>query len=220
MPPGDLTHLIESADRAEPGAADRLLSAICKELREIAAAELAKESNALTLQPTALVNEAVLRLLAPPRARSKHPDAESTGNGPNSAPGPSPAPSPHLPAFRNRRRLFGIFARAMREVLVDEARRRNAAKRNRGKRPAALNGIQIPYDADGLADVLHLDELLPRLHALDARAAEVAQLRVFGGYSLSAIAHALDLGATTVQRDWVFARTWMKRELMSRPDHA
>jgi RNA polymerase sigma factor (TIGR02999 family) len=144
---------------------------------------LGREFEAHTLQPTALVHEVYLKL-----SRGGAPDAAS------------------------RAHFLGIAARAMRQILVDHARRRKAAKRGKGESFVTLgdHADERSPDADTLISV---DEALARLAAMDARLAKVVELRFFGGLSEEEIARTLDVTTRTVQRDWVKARAWLHANL-------
>ena len=164
---------------------DRLFSATYEELRRLAAAVGRRDGRA-TLNPTALVNEAYLRLVA---SLSVLPES--------------------------RLHFRRIAARAMRQVLVEAARRRNARKRGGG-----FVHVTLEDDLDGLAsapeDLIALDEALDRLAEVNARAAQVIECRYFGGYSVQETADVLEVSESTVTRDWRLARAWLAVELHSR----
>jgi RNA polymerase sigma-70 factor (ECF subfamily) len=152
------------------------------ELRRIAARYLSAERPDHTLQPTALVNEAFVRL-----------DASESG-------------------FADRRHFIAAAARAMRNILVDHARARGAQKRGAGKR-VALDVEAAGVDDGRGADVIALDEALGRLEALHPRQARIVELRFFGGLTGTEIGVLLEVSERTVERDWVVARAWLRREL-------
>ena len=183
LPPGDVTRLIERLRGGDARAADELLPVVYEELRRIAAAAMAREAPGHTLQPTALVNEAYLKL-AGGRA----------------------------PTFEGREHLLAVSARAMRQVLVDHARRRQAARRGGGVHPVTLSladpAVEMPLD-----DMLALDEALDELGARDPRLREVVEYRYFAGLNDSEIAECLGVTRRTVQRDWVRARSWLNRRI-------
>jgi len=158
------------------------------QLRDIASKKLAREARAQTLQPTALVNEVYLRLV-----------------------------DQHVAALRDRAHFLALCARVMRQILVDHARRRNAAKRDAGER-VELELDQNLLDAGGSTaerhlDVLALDEALGRLATMDERKARVVELRVFAGMEVAQVAETLEVSKRTVEGDWFFARAWLRGEL-------
>ncbi len=156
---------------------------VIAELHSLAAKYLAGERPGHTLQPTALVHEAFLRLVG----------------------------SPGVPAGRSD--FIALAATAMRRVLVDHARARKAAKRGGDRRRIALDAAQAPGEDPGEVDVLALDESLERLAALDPRQARIVELRFFGGLGVEAVASVLGVSARTVEADWRMARAWLRREL-------
>ena len=153
------------------------------ELRKVAARHLRGQRLGHTLQTTALVNEAYLRLI----------DASQV-------------------KWQNRAHFFAVSAHFMRRILVDFARRRNYQKRGGGAQPMSLDGAMIAAPERGV-DLLALDEALTRLQSLNARQAQVVELRYFGGLSEEESAEALKVSVRTVRRDWNFARVWLHREL-------
>lgn len=155
---------------------ERLLPLVYDELRQLAAAQMRAERGEHTLQPTALVHEAFLRLV-----------------GDTSM------------AWSSRRHFFGAAAQAMRRVLVDHARKVRAAKRGGDAEREPLTGMQVEAAADA-ERVLALNEALDTLEAEDARAAEVARLRHYAGLSVAETAAALEVSERTVMREWTFAR--------------
>lgn len=161
-----------------------LLARVYHELRDIANAYMHRERADHTLQPTALVNEAYLKL-----ARS--PSGESM----------------------SRSKLLGIAARAMRQVLVDHARGHNTEKRGGDWDRVTLSGLQTNSDRAEPIDVLALDAALSKLATQDNRLSDVVVLRFFGGMSIEATAEALEVSHTTVEKDWAFARAWLRREM-------
>jgi RNA polymerase sigma factor (TIGR02999 family) len=162
---------------------DELFPLVYAELRRIAAREMRREKPGRTLQTTALVHEAYLRLLK---------DASLS--------------------FENRAHFLGIAARAMREILIEHARARSARKRGGGAVRLTLDDLTAAVPSPSI-DVLALDEALRRLARLDERHARVVELRYFGGLSVEETAAALGLSPATVKRDWTLARAWLFREL-------
>jgi RNA polymerase sigma factor (TIGR02999 family) len=166
----------------EPGALERLMPLVYAELRRVAAAQMQRERPSPTLQPTALVHEAYLKLV----------DASQVD-------------------WQDRAHFFATAARAMRQVLVEHARARDADKRQGGER-VTLGSVEPP-DPRNTVDLLALDQALARLEALDARKARVIELRVFAGLEFSEIGALLELSRATLDRDFRAARAWLYREL-------
>ena len=165
--------------------ADKLMPQVYGELRRLAASYLRHERPGQTLQPTALVHEAYLRLA-----------------------GDAKAP------WQNRTHFLAIAALSMRQILVEKARRRNAAKRGSGAQKVTLDEARLPLSAEARGlDVLELDRALDRLAALDPHQAKVVELRYFGGLTVEEAAEALDISPATVKRHWTLARAWLRREL-------
>lgn len=185
--PGAVTRLLASARSGSQAAFDDLFPLVYGELRRIAAREMRDEKPGRTLQTTALVHEAYLRLLK---------DASLS--------------------FENRAHFLGIAARAMREILIERARARVAQKRGGHAVRITLDDVTVPTPAPSV-DVLALDEALQRLAGLDKRHARVVELRYFGGLSVEETAAALDVSPATVKRAWTLARAWLYRELTGSP---
>ena len=161
----------------------RLVPIVYEELRVIARHQLAGEAPGHTLNATALVHEAYVRL-----ARLDRID------------------------WQDRAHFFAIASQAIRRVLVDHAVRRNAAKREGRLQRVELTGVPVFEDAD-LNGVLALNQALERLEAMDARQVRVVECRFFGGMSIEETAAALEVSPATVKRDWMAARAWLNREL-------
>ena len=183
-PAPDVTALLISWGSGERSAADRLIPAVYAELHRQAARALRREGNEHTLQATALVHEAYLRLVDQRRVE-----------------------------WRNRAQFFGIAAEVMRRVLVDHARARLAAKRGGGMQRLSLDEIGDVSNAGGDTDVLALHDALERLALLDADQARLVELRYFGGLNIEETADALGVSPATVKREWTLARAWLRREL-------
>ena len=184
-PPG-VTELLLAWGGGDEAALEALLPAVYAELHAQARRAMRRESEGHTLQATALVNEAFLRLVDQQRV-----------------------------AWRNRAQFFGVAAQLMRRILVDHARTRNAEKRGGGATPTTLAGVAAaePAEAAGAVDVLALHEALERLAALDPEPARVVELRYFGGLTFEETAAALGVSPATVKREWAVARAWLRREL-------
>jgi RNA polymerase sigma factor (TIGR02999 family) len=176
---GDITLILERARNGDEAAAAELVPLVYQELRQLAAARMAREPAGQTLQATALVHEAWLRL-----------------------------GGEEQPAWRNRRHFFGAAAEAMRRILVERARRRQAARRGGGAEHVAADAIELP-DAVPDERVLALHESLARLEAADPAKAELVKLRYFTGLSIEEAAVALDISVPTANRWWAFARAWL-----------
>lgn len=182
----ETTRLLQSWDRhadLPSGVHDRLLELVYGELHGIARGLMARERADHTLQPTALVHEAWLRLV----------DAGSL-------------------AFKDRAHFLGIAARSMRQILVDHARGRAAAKRGGDRRRVTLVDDLLAGEERAL-ELLALDEAMTRLADLDARAARVAEGRIFAGMTVAELAADLEVSTRTVEGDWTMARLWLGREL-------
>jgi RNA polymerase sigma factor (TIGR02999 family) len=181
---GDLTAIINEARAGGADAQERLVRAIYAHLRRTASGLLRRERPGHTLQPTALVHEALLRLL----------DADTLADAPN------------------RRYLFAIAAQAMRQVLVDHARHRKARKREGNRVRVPLDPVLAGFDEQGL-DVIDLHEALERLAQDHPRQAQVVTLRFFGGLSVAEVAETLAVSEKTIKCDWRFARAWLRGQL-------
>jgi RNA polymerase sigma factor (TIGR02999 family) len=185
----DITQLLIAWERGDDEALRCVAPIVYEELRTIAAAQLRGERQEHTLQPTALVHEAYLRLSEQRRRQ-----------------------------WKERRQFFAVASRLMRQVLVDHARARAAAKRG-GEATrievTSLDALGEIAAAPQVFDVLPLDEALTRLAALQPRLAKVVELRFFGGLEVEETATLLDCSPRTVKRDWALARAWLIRELGS-----
>lgn len=175
----DITATLRSLDSAEGQSLDRLVEVLYDELKAMARRQLAREVAGHTLQPTALVHEAYVKL----------------------------AESPQL-GGRQRSYFFAAAARAMRQVLVEHARRRNAAKRGGGAVPISLDSSGLHVDAFAV-ELLDLDRALEELAAIKPRYAHVVECRYFGGLSTEETAAVLGVSARTVKSDWAIARAWL-----------
>jgi len=180
---GDITALLTRWKRGDAGAFEELTPVVYEELRQLAIHYMRRESTDHTLQPTALVHEAYLRLAGVREAK-----------------------------FQNRAHFYGAAARIMRRVLVDHARQRRAAKRGADATVASLDeAADRGVDMD--ADLVCLNDALDRLAALAPQPARVVELRYFGGLTVDETAAFLDVAPITVKRNWTFARAWLHRAL-------
>lgn len=182
--PADLATHLESARNGDAAALNVLLPLVYAELRQIARRQLAAEPQAITLQTTALVNEAYLRLA-----------------GQRSA------------DWSSRAYFFGLAATVMRRILVDHFRDKRRLKRDGGAPHLTLSAAEDQEAEGASVDVLRLHDALETLEGLDARLARVVELKFFGGLEETEIAAALGLSPATVRRDWRTARLWLGREL-------
>jgi DNA-directed RNA polymerase specialized sigma24 family protein len=202
----DITRILSQIDGGNPTAAEQLLPLVYDELRKLAAARLAQEKPGQTLQATALVHEAYLRLVGG-GARDLEPvsDDECAAASPS-----SPTPSA---AYNSRGHFFASAAEAMRRILVDRARANGSVKRGGSCQRLALTDVPLPDEALRVDDLLDLDAALSKLAAVDPMAARVVELRVFGGQSVEDAAAILGLSSSTAKRTWNYARAWLRREV-------
>lgn len=181
----DTTRVVALLEAGEPRAAADLLPLVYGELRKLAAAKMAGERSDHTLQPTALVHEAWIRLTGADGDRIE---------------------------WNGRRHFFGAAAEAMRRILIDHARRRNADRRGGDWLRVTLGDYGAPVDADP-SDLIDLDAALRRLEADDPDEAELAKLRLFGGLGVEEAAAALGVSKSTVKRRWAYIKARLTREL-------
>lgn len=179
----DVTQLLGTMNAGDPTAADRLLPLVYKELRRLAATRMAQEKPGQTLQATALVHEAWLKI---------------AGDGTES--------------FANRRHFFKAAAIAMQQILIDNARRKRRVKHGGDVAVEELHESRIAALVPS-EELLAVDDALTRLSRVEPEAAEVVRLRYFVGMTVPEIATALDLAPRTIDRHWAFARAWLKREI-------
>jgi RNA polymerase sigma-70 factor (ECF subfamily) len=182
--PRGLTVILSRARAGDERARDELIALVYDELRRVASRMMLHERARHTLSPTAVVHEAVIRLL---------------GEG-------------VFDRAADRSFLFASAARAMREVLIDHARRRAAARRGGGMRRVPLDSVVDYFQGQGL-DVVAVHEALDRLAALDGRQAQVMTLRYFGGMTVAEVAAELGVSVATVEQDWRLARAWLAGQL-------
>lgn len=184
--PENVTQLLVNWRNGDETALDQLMPIIYDELHRLAKRYMSRERRNHTLQTTALVNEAYLRLVGQGQAE-----------------------------WQNRAHFFGVAAQVMRHVLVDHARSRQYAKRGGEAQRVTLDD-NLAISHEDQIEVLALDEALNRLAALDERKGRIVELRYFGGLSVEETAEVLELSAITVKRDWLKAKAWLYRELSQR----
>jgi RNA polymerase sigma factor (TIGR02999 family) len=199
----EVTAILNRMSAGDQNAAEALLALIYDELRQMAAAYLSHERPGHTLQATALVHEAYLKMVGP--AAIDGPAATDKGAG--------------TPAWHGRAHFLAVAATAMRRVLVDHARRRNTTKRGGGTGEGGERRIRLTLDFEAFGEdghdsqVLELEELLSRLAALDERKSRVVELRFYAGMTNQEIAEALQVARSTVVEDWTVARAWLAARL-------
>ena len=180
----DVTRILNDIKRGDAKSTDQLLPVVYEELRILAAQRLSQETPGQTLQATALVHEAYLRLVG----------AESHG-------------------WASRGHFFKAAAEAMRRILIDNARRKKCVKRGGGRRPVDLDESLVVDDAAGAEKMLALDEALAKLAQQDPTKADLVKLRYFAGLTIEQAAKALDISHATAERYWDYARSWLRVEI-------
>jgi RNA polymerase sigma factor (TIGR02999 family) len=187
----DVTTILSAIEQGDPHAAEQLLPLVYDELRKLATHKMAQEGPGQTLQATALVHEAYLRLV----------DVAKT------------------PLWNSRGHFFAAAAEAMRRILVDRAREKLALKRGGDRKRVPLEEVDPP--ASTLPeDLLALDEALERLTRLDATAGQLVKLRYFAGLSVEQAAATLNLATATAYRHWTFARAWLHSQVAGSPTNS
>ena len=184
--PSDVTALLGDWSRGNRTALDQLLPLVYAELRRVAARQLRHERADHTLQPTALVHEAYIRLV----------DQRQVD-------------------WQNRAHFFGVSAQVMRRILVDHARRHGASKRGDGVPSVSIDEAREVAAPSNEIPILALDHALDRLEQVDAELAKIVELRAFGGLTIEETAHVLSVSPSTAKRDWRAAKAWLTRELGS-----
>jgi RNA polymerase sigma factor (TIGR02999 family) len=177
----DVTHILSQIEQGDPVAADQLLPLVYDELRKLAAAKLANEQPGQTLQATALVHDAYLKLVDTEKAQH----------------------------WNSRGHFFGAAAEAMRRILVDNAKRKQSAKFGGQVQRVGLSDDQIAAPSRSI-DLIALDEALSRLAVHDSRKAELVKLRYFAGLTIRQAADALRISESTADADWAYARSWLR----------
>jgi RNA polymerase sigma factor (TIGR02999 family) len=182
--PEGITQLLIDWGNGDQAALEKLMPLVYSELRRLASNYLRRERNEHTLQPTALVNEAYLKLVDQRNAR-----------------------------WQNRAHFFGISAQLMRRILVDHARQHQAAKRGgAGQQRISITSAETVVKQPQV-DLLALNEALEELAKMDPQQSRIVELKFFGGLSIEEIAEVLSIGHATVERDWKMARAWLRRQL-------
>jgi RNA polymerase sigma factor (TIGR02999 family) len=193
----DVTRILSAIEQGDPHAAEQLLPLVYEELRQLAAQRLAQEAPGQTLQATALVHEAYLRLVQTPQREQ--------GTAPQ--------------RWGSRGHFFAAAAEAMRRILIDNARRRRSQRRGGATERRSLEGLEAAAPASD-DELLAVDEALGRLQQVDPRKAELVKLRYFGGLTIPEAAQALGISVTTANRYWSYARAWLHEDLAAGSDPA
>jgi RNA polymerase sigma factor (TIGR02999 family) len=178
----EVTRLLQAWSEGDQSALDRLIPLVYQELHRLAHHYMVRERSGHTLQTTALLNEAYVRMVDSAK-----------------------------PSWQSRTHFYAVSAQVMRRILVDWARSRQALKRGGLEQPIELDEDLEVADAPG-ADLVSLDDALKALAAIDPRKCEVVELRFFGGLSVEETAEVLKVSPETVMRDWKFAKSWLRRE--------
>lgn len=191
MPPmSDVTHILSAIEQGDPQASEQLLPLVYDELRKLAAQRLAQEKPGQTLQATALVHEAYLRLIGD--------GAEQDWN--------------------SRGHFFAAAAEAMRRILIEQARRKRSSKGGGKLQRMELDEAQLVIPSPNV-DLIALDEALNKLADHDSRKAEIVKLRFFAGLTIRQAAAALGIAESTADADWAYAKSWLRVELADVSDH-
>jgi RNA polymerase sigma factor (TIGR02999 family) len=183
IPPGEITGLLTAWGKGDQNALNELMPIVYGELHRMAQRAWSGQNQGNTLQPTALINEAYLKLAG----------AESA-------------------SYQNRSHFFAVACTAMRQILVNHAKSRQTGKRGSGQFVLSLDEVQPAVNQEA-AEVVALHEALEKLQAIDERKSKVVEMRYFGGLSIEEAAEALGISVITVNRDWRLARTWLIREM-------
>jgi RNA polymerase sigma factor (TIGR02999 family) len=183
----EVTRILVNIEQGDPQAAEKLLPLVYDELRKLAARKLGRESPGQTLQVTALVHEAYLRLIG----------AQD-------------------PGWSSRGHFFAAAAEAMRRILVENARRKKSLKGGGAHKRMALDGVEPEIEGPRV-DLLALDEALTQLEAKDRRKAELVKLRYFAGLTNEQAAQALGISTSTADNDWAYAKTWLRVAMCNDP---
>lgn len=182
-PPGEITQFLLRWSRGDESALDQLMPVVYQELHKLAHSYLRRERPDHTLQPTALINEAYLRLV-----------------------------KQDFPEWQSRKHFYGVAAQLMRQILVEHARTRAADKRGGGVRNFSLDEALV-FSDERAAELVALDDALVALSKFDERKVRIIELRFFGGFSLEETAAAFDLSVATITHELRLARAWLRREM-------
>jgi RNA polymerase sigma factor (TIGR02999 family) len=180
----NVTQLLRAWRGGDAAAGQQLLPIVYAELHRRAAAAMKREDAGHTLQATALVHEAYMRLVDQRQSE-----------------------------WQNRSQFYGIAAQLMRRILIDHAREHLAAKRGGGAKQVTLSGVDVAADSDDAVEILALHDALEKLAVMDERQAKIVELRYFAGLGVEETAEALEISPATVKREWATARAWLKREM-------
>ncbi len=183
IPSNQITQLLQSISQGDVKAMDKLLPIVYNELRKLASKYLGAEYGKRTIQTTELVHEAYLKLIG----------------------------QEHL-SLENRKHFFGAAANSMRQILVDNAKRRNAVKRGSGKSNVTLDKAEL-ISVENDDEIIALNDALLKLDSFDNRLSKIVELRFFTGLTIEETAELLSISPTTVKRDWNLARAWLYREI-------
>ncbi len=177
--PNDITQLLRAAASGERGDQEALMKAIYDDLRRLAVSHMSSERLDHTLQPTALVHEAYLKLVGQ-----------------------------HSTDWADRLHFFSVASRIIRRILIDHARERRAQKRGGAADRVSMDAVDVPFE-DREVDLIALDDALKDLAQIDERQARIVELRFFGGCTIEEVAKLLDVGRRTIDRDWMAAKAWL-----------
>jgi RNA polymerase sigma factor (sigma-70 family) len=194
----EVTRILSAIDQGDPHAAEKLLPLVYEELRKLAAQKLAQEKPGQTLQATALVHEAYIRLVA------TSPPSPLPGSGRGSGGG--------VQHWNSRGHFFAAAAEAMRRILIDQARKKKSRKHGGGLERQPLEEVEIACPEPAV-DLLAVHEALEKFEQVDKVAAGLVKLRYFAGLTIPQAAEALAISSTTADRHWAYARAWLHAEL-------
>jgi RNA polymerase sigma factor (TIGR02999 family) len=183
----EMTRILTAIEQGDPKATEQLLPLVYEELRRLAAHKLARENPGQTLQATALVHEAYVRLVGSPTDDC-------------------------APSWNSRGHFFAAAAEAMRRILVDRARHKRALKSGGDRRRVDLADVEAAAPEDGV-DLLALHDAIDKLEAMDKRKADLVKLRFFVGLTIEEAAGALGISTSTADNDWAYARCWLRLEV-------